>query len=68
VRGYDVVHVHGAAGTILWPAAAVAACGLSGTPLVVTLHLPPVPALPTAGCPPYAARWSGCRASCCSVP
>jgi glycosyltransferase involved in cell wall biosynthesis len=51
VRRYDVVHAHGAAGTVLWPVRAVLACGLTGTPLVVTLHLPPVPRLPSRWLP-----------------
>lgn len=46
MRGFDVVHLHGSAGTILWPAAVVAACKASRTPLVVTLHLPSLPPLP----------------------
>ncbi|MEO6715305.1 MAG: glycosyltransferase [Mycobacteriales bacterium] len=46
VRRYDVVHVHGAAGTVLWPLAAVVACALTRTRLVATLHLPGVPDLP----------------------
>ena len=45
IKRFDVVHAHASFGTTSWSAAAVGAARLTGVPLVVSLHLPGVPAL-----------------------